>query len=62
MTGEYTFVTPERQNELTRRMQEKLAGAASQRNVNSEAPAQAPPGAPVSPNLAETKPVTPVLQ
>src|SRR5204863_3933807 len=24
MTGEYTFVTPERQNELTRRIQQKL--------------------------------------
>src|SRR5882757_9588630 len=29
MTGEYTFVTPERQNELTRRIQEKLAGIAA---------------------------------
>jgi integrase len=28
MTGEYTFVAPERQNELTRRIQAKLAGAA----------------------------------
>jgi hypothetical protein len=27
MTGEYTFVTPERQNELTRRIQAKLAEA-----------------------------------
>ncbi len=27
MTGEYTFVTPERQNELTRRIQRKLAQA-----------------------------------
>jgi len=27
MTNEYTFVTPERQNELTRRIQEKLAAA-----------------------------------
>jgi integrase len=27
-TGDYTFVTPERQNELTRRIQEKLASAA----------------------------------
>jgi integrase len=29
MTGEYTFVTPERRNELTRRIQEKLASASS---------------------------------
>jgi hypothetical protein len=28
MTGEYTFVTCERQKELTRRIQEKLADAA----------------------------------
>jgi integrase len=27
MTGEYTFVTAERQNELTRRIQDKLAAA-----------------------------------
>jgi hypothetical protein len=27
MTGDYTFVTPERQNELTRRIQTKLAAA-----------------------------------
>lgn len=29
MTGEYTFVTPECQNELTRRIQEKLASASN---------------------------------
>src|SRR5439155_13600086 len=29
MTGEYTFVTPERQNELTHLIQEKLAQAAA---------------------------------
>jgi integrase len=34
MTGEYTFVTPERQNELTRRIQKRLA-AASGRNNNA---------------------------
>jgi hypothetical protein len=27
MTGDYTFVTPERQNDLTRRIQRKLATA-----------------------------------
>jgi integrase len=32
MTGEYTFVTPERQNELTRRIQQKLANAARKRD------------------------------
>jgi integrase len=30
MTGEYTFVTPERQNELTRRIQHQLAEASKQ--------------------------------
>jgi len=63
MTSEYTFVTAERQNELTRRIQEKLAEAASKRDGKSEPPAQPAPAAPdVPPNLAETKPVTTVLQ
>jgi len=31
MTSEYTFVTPERQNELTRRIQRRLADAGSTR-------------------------------
>ena len=35
MTSEYTFVTPERQNELTRRIQEKLALAAPATHTNS---------------------------
>jgi integrase len=34
MTGEYTIVTPERQNELTRRIQEKIA-VAGEKNVPS---------------------------
>ena len=46
MTGEYTFVTPERQNELTRRIQQKLADAASKRNGKTEAPPRPTPGAP----------------
>jgi integrase len=63
MTSEYTFVTAERQNELTRRIQEKLAEAASKQDGKSEPPAQPAPAAPdVPPNLAETKPVTTVLQ
>ena len=37
MTGDYTFVTPERQNELTRRIQDRLADAA-------ESPKPAEPG------------------
>jgi len=63
MTGEYTFVAPERQNELTRRIQEKLAAAASSRNDKTTAPPQLPPGTPeVPPNLAEMDPVTTVPQ
>jgi hypothetical protein len=41
MTGEYTFVTPERQNELPRRIQEKIAGAAKnfgETNARSQEP------------------------
>jgi integrase len=39
MTGEYTFVTPERQNELTRRIQQKLAEA---KEKAAEAPSKKP--------------------
>jgi len=63
MTGEYTFVTPERQNELTRRIQKKLAESASKWVKETEPAEQAHVGSPdLSPNLAETKPVTTVLQ
>lgn len=61
MTGEYTFVAPERQNELTRRIQDKLAEAASKRNGKTEKPV--PPTTPEAPpSLAETTPATPILQ
>jgi hypothetical protein len=36
MTGKYTFVTPERQNEQTRRIQEKLAAAERKPNERGE--------------------------
>jgi integrase len=63
MTGEYTLVTPERQNELTRRIQEKLREAASQRNGKAGAAPQAPTGTPeVLTNLAEMDPLTTVTQ
>jgi integrase len=63
MTGEYTFVTPERQNELTCRIQEKIAEATSKWSAKSEVPAQPAPGAPdAPPNLAEISPLTRVLQ
>ena len=38
MTGEYTFVTPERQNELTRRIQKKLSFAANKTELSSAVP------------------------
>ena len=55
MTGEYTFVTPERQNELTRRIQQKLATA-----TKNTVPAPAAPLAPA--DLAEAKPASPAVQ
>ena len=62
MTGEYTFVTPERQNELTRRIQEKLATAGSKRDVMSEFPAEVADSSAASATLADVRPVTSVLQ
>lgn len=60
MTGEYTFVAPERQNELTRRIQEKLVDAGTKKQ---EKPAGSqPPGSEVLPGLADAKPATPVVQ
>ena len=53
MTGEYTFVTAERQNELTRRIQQKLAAAGQ----NTAPAASVPPS-----DLAAAKPETPVVQ
>jgi integrase len=38
MTGQYTFVEPERQNELTRRIQEKLSAAAKKIQADGPAP------------------------
>ena len=58
MTGEYTFVTPERQNELTRRIQEKLADAARK----DKSAASQSLGQDVLPGLAAAKPATPVVQ
>lgn len=62
MTGEYTFVTPERQNELTCRIQEKLATAGCKRDVMSEFPAEVADSSAASATLADVRPVTTVLQ
>jgi integrase len=63
MTGEYTFVAPERQNELTRRIQERLA-AASKTEASSSPfqPAETPPTAEEPPNLAGWQPSTSAIQ
>jgi len=61
-TSGYTFVAPERQNELTRRIQEKIA-AASKRNEKAAAPPQPARDAPeIPPSLAETTTPTTILQ
>jgi hypothetical protein len=66
MTGEYTFVAPERQNELTRRIQQKLAAAT--KKGDSAAPIQVlppptpPPPQEAPPSIAELQPVTSVVQ
>lgn len=54
MTGEYTFVTPERQNELTRRIQEKLSEAAKKIEENASGTGPSTPSAPeVPPKLGD---------
>ena len=59
MTGEYTFVEPERQNELTRRIQEKLSDAAKKLPANGAA---AVPPTEVPPALANTEPASRLVQ
>ena len=55
MTGEYTFVTPERQNELTRRIQEKLSAAAKKLDESATKTPPPTPSAPEAPpSLATT--------
>jgi integrase len=60
MTGDYTFVTPERQNELTRRIQAKLA------DVNTKSREKSVPigktGAGALADLADAKPATLLVQ
>ena len=63
MTSHYTFVAPERQNELTRRIQQKLATAAKQKEQAAEtAPASAPEEPEAPPSLAGSTPLTPLIQ
>jgi integrase len=65
MTGEYTFVAPERQNELTRRIQEKLAKVGAKPEdpaAKPPTPPQPPPASEVPPNLAGAIPATLLVQ
>jgi integrase len=63
MTGEYTFVAPERQNELTRRIQEKLTEAAKKLDGNAAGTAPSTPSAPeVPPSLVTAVPATTLVQ
>jgi hypothetical protein len=63
MTGEYTFVTAERQNELTRRIQQKLAAAAQKPDEKVVGPPEPTAGtSDVFSILAETKAVTTIIQ
>jgi integrase len=63
MTGEYTFVTPERQNELTRRIQDRLSEAAKKIDRDEPGAAPLPPTTPdVPPSLAIATPATTLVQ
>ena len=61
MTSEYTFVTAERQNELTQRIQQKLAQALQKQE---EKPATVPPNSAlaVAPPFSDLKPATSSVQ
>src|ERR1035437_5006779 len=59
MTGDYTFVTPERQNELTRRIQQKLAQASKQ--VENPAASPCPEVPPSSGNGQDNVPLATML-
>ena len=54
MTGEYTFVTAERQNELTRRIQQKLSVAAKKPKLSAVVPSPATPTSPQAPATVAT--------
>lgn len=63
MTGEYTFVTPERQNELTRRIQQKLTEAKNEREELEKAktpPSNSPPD--TRPAFRDLAPATSTVQ
>jgi integrase len=63
MTSQYTFVAPERQNELTRRIQKKLAAAAlGNENAGSRLSPSMPTESKVKVGLTDTQPATLLVQ
>ena len=62
MTGEYTFVTAERQNELTRRIQQKLSVAAKKTEVNAVVPPVPSTPTPQMPPTVSAKVPVPLIQ
>lgn len=63
MTGEYTFVPPERRNELTRHVQKKLANAGAKATAEPAPPPPQPATTPeVPPTLVNAARVTPLVQ
>jgi len=63
MTGQYTFVAPERQNELTRRIQQKLAEAREKQAETPVKPLTPPDPTPeVPPSLTDLTPATSTVQ
>ena len=61
MTSEYTFVTAERQNELTHKIQEKLADAGKKLKGNTLTPST-PAEPEVAPGLADVAPASTLVQ
>jgi len=62
MTSEYTFVAAERQNELTRKIQEKLLDAAKNLEGNATPAPLSPPATEVPPGLADVAPASTLVQ
>jgi integrase len=62
MTGEYTFVTAERQNELTRRIQEKLSIAAGEKALRGGSAPKTSTPPPAPPAVLTATPPTNLVQ
>lgn len=62
MTSDYTFVTPDRQNELTRRIQEKLAEAARKVEGDIASVSTPQPAAETPRSLEDVTPATTLVQ